>query len=229
MTIGAFEATPSDDRGGRATGPGRRWAFVAAAVLAAAAAVGVVLLLTAGGGNKPVAGSKPVAAVYGQLPSWLPKSAQPAKPTTPQYEQATATHPILSEEQGYTVHAKLPGGSVDITAVGPGIPGYVTSAASKGQWADDKPVPSTFYVSLADVRGTIPISASAFSVENQACQTAKASVTLKNGRPAPSAVHAGQDVTLAVHSQTLEGQGAIAWAPNGRKALVAWIYQVELD
>jgi hypothetical protein len=224
MTSGAFDATPSDDRGGRAFGLGRRWAFVAAAVVAAAAAVGVVLLLTAGGGSRPV-----VAGVYGHLPSWLPKTAKSAKPATPQDEQATATHPILAEEQGYTVHAVLPSGAVDITAVGPGFPGYVTSYASSGLWPASRPVPSTFYVTLADVKGTIPISSTAFSVENQAYQTVKASVTLKNGGKAPATVRAGQNLTLAVHTKTLEGQGAIAWAPNGTKALVAWIYQVELD
>jgi hypothetical protein len=226
MTSGAFDATPSDDRGGRAFGLGRRWAFVAAAVVAAAAAVGLVLLLTAGGGSKPVAG------VYGHLPSWLPKSAQPvksARPTSSQYEQATTTHPILGEEQGYTVHAVLLSGSVDITAVGPGFAGYVTSYAARGLWPASKPVPSTFYVTLAAVKGTIPISSAAFSVENQAYQTVKASVTLKNGGKAPAAVHAGQSLTLAVHTTTLEGQGAIAWAPTDSKALVAWIYQVELD
>jgi hypothetical protein len=75
------------------------------------------------------------------------------------------------------------------------------------------------------VKGTIPISAATFSVENQAYK----SVTLRNGAKAPSVVHAGQVVNLAVHSTTLEGQGAIAWCPSGKKALVAWIFQVELD
>jgi hypothetical protein len=215
-----INAMPSDDRGGRATKPGRRWAFLAAAVAAVAASVVVVLLITGGGG------SSASNATFGQLPKWLPTITTPTKP---QYEQASASHPILSEEQGYTVHAAMPSGSADITAVGPGFPGYVTNYASRGLWPAGKQVPSTFYVTVADVRGTIPISASAFSVENQAYQRVGATVNLKSGGAAPASVRAGQTVTLAVHTKTLEGQGAIAWSPLGRTALIAWIYQVELD
>lgn len=220
MSSGAIDATPSDDRGGRAFGPGRLWAFVAAAAVAVLAAVAIVVLLSGGTTGKAAISG------YGQLPKWLPKAATAARP---RYEQATAAHPVLSEEQGYTVHAVLPSGSADITAVGPGFPSYVTSYASRGLWPAGKQVPSTFYVTLAGVKGTIPIGAAAFSVENQAYQTVEATVTLKNGGRAPTVVHAGQNITLAVHTKTLEGQGALAWAPSGGKALVAWIYQVELD
>jgi len=214
-----INAMPSDDHGGRATKPGRRWAFLAAAVAAVAASVVVVLLITGGG-------SSASKNTFGQLPKWLPKITTPTKP---QYEQASASHPILSEEQGYTVHATLPTGSADITAVGPAFPAYVTNYASRGLWSASKQVPSTFYVTVADVKGTIPVSSSAFSVENQAYQRVGATVNLKGGGAAPALVRAGQTVTLAVHTKTLEGQGAIAWSPLGKKALIAWIYQAELD
>ena len=116
-----------------------------------------------------------------------------------------------------------------MTAVGPGFPGYVTNYASRGLWPTAKPVPSTFYVTIAAVKGTIPLTAAAFSVENQAYQQEQATVSLKGGGKAPLFVRSGQQVTLAVHSTTLEGQGALAWTPIGQKPLVAWIYQVELD
>jgi hypothetical protein len=220
MSSGAIDAPPFDDRGGRALGLSRRRAFVAAAAVAVLAAAALVALLTGG------TAANPAISGYGHLPKWLPKSATAARP---QYEQATAAHPILSEEQGYTVHAVLPSGSVDITTAGPGFPSYVTRDASRGLWPEGKQVPSTFYVTLADVKGTIPIGPGAFSVENQAYQTVRATVTLKSGGRAPTVVRAGQNVSLAVHTRTLEGQGAVAWAPTGAKALVAWIYQVELD
>ncbi len=188
-----------------------------AAVLIAAAVV--VVLLTTGG-------SKNVDNSFGQLPPWLPKTSAAAKP---QYEVATVAKPILSEEQGYTVHAELAGGSVNITAEGPGIPGYVTRYADNGLWPSGKQVPSVFYVTLKAVKGTIPLSPGSFSVQDAAYQHVPASFTLKGGGKAPAAVHTGQSVTLAVHSKTLEGQGAIAWSPAGKDALIAWIYQLELD
>jgi hypothetical protein len=223
MTSGAFDAPPSDDRGGRPFGLGRRWAFAVAAVVALAAAVVVVLLLSSGG-----ASSKPVAAgkSYGHLPSWLPKTAATAKP---ELEQASAGHPILAEEQGYTVHAMLSTGSADITAAGPAFPGYVTNYASRGLWPSGKPVPSTFYVTVTAVKGTIPVSAAAFSVENSAYQHVGATLSMKGGGKVPTTVTSGHAVTLVVHTKTLEGQGAIAWTPIGKKTLIAWIYQVELD
>lgn len=219
MSSGTFEATPSDDRGGRAPRPGRRWAFVAVGVAAVAVAIGLVLLITGGG-------AKPADQTYGQLPPWLPKASTV---TTPQYEVATARKPILSEEQGYTVHANLPSGSADVTAVGPAFPGYVTDYASRGLWPASRLVPSTFYVTLADVKGTVPLSASQFSVQDQAYRVVPATATLKGGGKLPASVHTGQNVTLVVRTKTLEGQGALAWTPAGKKALVAWIYQLELD
>ena len=166
------------------------------------------------------------SAGYGQLPKWLPKTRTPA---AAQYEQATANRPILAEEQGYTVHATLPSGSVDITAVGPGFPSYVTGDAQRGLWPDGKAVPSLFYVTLANLKGRIPLSRGAFSVENSAFRHVGATASRKGGGQLPASLEAGQTVTLVVHSHTLEGQGAIAWTPVGSKALVAWIFQVELD
>lgn len=121
MSSGAVHATPSNDHGGRASKPGRRLAFLAAAFAAVAASVAVVLLITGSG--------KTVNSTFGHLPAWLPKITTPAKP---QYEQASVAHPILLEEQGYTVHALLPTGSADITAVGPAFPAYVTSDVFQG-------------------------------------------------------------------------------------------------
>jgi hypothetical protein len=180
------------------------------------------LVVLLGGGTKPTKAN----AGYGQLPKWLPKTTAPAKP---QYEQATPQHPVLAEEQGYTVHATLPSGSVDITAAGPGFPSYVTNDAQRGAWPSGKPVPSLFYVTLSNVRGTIPISRAAFSVENSAFQHVGATASVKGGGTLPASVKTGQTVTFLVRTRTLEGQGAIAWTPVGSRALVAWIYRAELD
>jgi hypothetical protein len=218
MSSGTVNATPSDDRGGRAFGLGRRRAFVAAGVLALALAALLVVLLAGGG--------KSVDAHYGRIPSWLPKIKTPA---ASRYEVASPQKPILGEEQGYTVQAEMPTGSADITAVGPTFPAYISNYAAEGKWPAGQLVASTFYVTFADVRGTIPLPAKSFQVEDAAYQHIGASFKLKGGGAAPSAIHAGQTVTLEVKTKTLEGQGAIAWSPLGKNALIAWIYQLELD
>jgi hypothetical protein len=143
---------------------------------------------------------------------------------------ATAQKPVLGEEQGYTVRAELPTGTVDVTAVGPSVPSYVTKYAETGVWPAGRLVPSTFSVTFADVKGTIPISAGAFQVEDAQYRFIRASLSMKDRRAVPTVVRTGQTLTLLVHTKTLEGQGAVAWLPlAGRKTLVAWIYQVELD
>lgn len=213
---------------GRAFKPGPGVVLLAA-VLALVAVAAVVLVLSSGGSAAPRVSAQD--STFGSLPSWLPKSARTAaRDAAPKLEVATASHPILSEEQGYTVHAQLPSGSVEITAAGPGFPHFVSNAINRGDWPDAKPVPSTFYVTLTHVSGTIPLAASAFSVENANYQHRGVTLSLSGGGAVPTSVRAGQTLTLEVHTKTIEGQGAIAWSPlTGGRTLVAWIYQVELD
>jgi hypothetical protein len=163
---------------------------------------------------------------YGALPAWLPK----IKVTAPKLEVATPSKPILQEEQGYTVHAQLPGGSADVTAVGPSFPDYVTNYAQRGQWPANKLVPSTFYVTFTKVDGTIPIATNDFDLLNGNGQRSiPKSVTVKGGGPLPSSIKSGQTVTLVVRAGALEGQGTIRWAPQAPKILAGWIFQLELD
>lgn len=49
------------------------------------------------------------------------------------------------------------------------------------------------------------------------------------GGSVPATLGSGHSLTLVVHTRTLEGQDAIAWTPSGRKALVAWTYQLEMS
>ena len=66
-------------------------------------------------------------------------------------------------------------------------------------------------------------------VQRIVVQLVGATLDAKGGGPVPSEVKAGQTVTVIVHTQTLEGEGALQWAPVGKKDLVGWIYQLELD
>jgi hypothetical protein len=215
---GTTDATPARAGGGRAFKPGPRWAFGGAVVLALAVAAALVLILSPSHTNPN--------NTYGPLPAWLPK----VKPTTPSLEVATPAKPILQEEQGYTVHAVLPGGSADVTAVGPEFPDYVTQYAQAGKWPAAKLVPSTFFVTFTKVTGSIPLAARDFDLLNGNGQRSLArSVTVKGGGRLPTAIKNGQTVTLVVKAGALEGQGTIRWAPQAPKILAGWVFQLELD
>ncbi len=220
MSSGTPSAANSSTGGGRAFRPGPRTAL-AAVVAATAAAVSLVILLGSGGGQN-TAGR---VTSYGHLPKWLPKLSTAA----PKLEVATATKPILGEEQGYTVHAVLPSGATDITAVGPQIPGWVASYVQSGAWPDAKPVPASFVVTLAAVKGRVPVSAAAFTVLTDGGQILHPKVVAMGGGAVPAELHPGQHVNLKVTTSVSDGTGSIRWAPLGRRVLVGWIYQLELD
>ncbi len=224
MSSGTLSAASSDTGRGRAFRPGPRWAF-GAVVLAVIIAAVVVVLVSTGGGHPASASGGAKATAYGKLPSWLPKY----KPSATKLEVATAAKPILGEEQGFTVHAVLPGGAADITAVGPAIPAYVSRYVQDGVWQSSHAAPGTFVVSVTNVKGTVPLSAGAFSILTNSGQIVHTKVSLKGGGALPSAVHAGQNINLKVTGGVYEGSGSIRWAPLGPKVLVGWIYQLELD
>jgi hypothetical protein len=223
MSSGSLSAATPETGGGRAFRPGPRKAFGAAALAAAAIAAILLVALGSSGGNAPTA--QRAATKYGRLPAWLPRISN----STPKLEVARPSAPVLSEEQGYTVHAVLPGGSTDITAVGPQVPGYVADDVQSGTWPDDKPVPGTFIVTLADVSGDVPLSAGAFSILTDSGRIVHPRVTVRGGGRLPSMLHAGQHLNLEVTGGVTEGSGSIRWAPLGPKVLVGWIYQLELD
>jgi hypothetical protein len=128
------------------------------------------------------------------------------------------------------VHAELPGGSADVTAVGPEFPDYVSQYAQAGKWPAGKLVPSTFFVTFTKVSGSIPIAAKDFDLLNGNGQRSLAqSVTVKGGGRLPAAITSRQTVTLLVKADALEGQGTIRWAPQAPKILAGWVFQLELD
>jgi hypothetical protein len=193
-----------------------------AAGLAALAAAAVLVLLLKPSGATIVAGHR---VTPGKVPAWLPTS----KSSASKFEVATPAKPILEEEQGYTVHAVLPQGSADVTAVGPQFPAYVSNYAQSNRWPAGKLVPSTFFVTFAAVKGTIPVSAADFSVLTDTGEIVRARLKMKGGTPVPAMVRAGQPVTIEVVTRTVEGQGSIRWAPQNPHVLVGWLYQLELD
>jgi hypothetical protein len=222
--MSSVQARPSENRGSRAFRPGSHWPFVAVVIAILVVAGGLVIALKPDG----AASHAPARNLtYGSLPKWLPKT--PVNPSAPKLEVASTGAPILGEQQGFTVHARLAGGSADVTAVGPQVPAYVSNDDQSGLWPSGKLVPSTFYVTFSDIKGAIPISARAFSVLTDSGQIVPATVSVYGGGKVPAHLRAGQRMELAVKSKTLEGQGSIRWAPDGPKVLVGWIFQLELD
>ncbi len=227
MSSGTLNATPSGGRGGRAFKPGRRWALVTAAVMALVVAGVLVWALVPGGSGSH-------SAQYGSLPSWLPKNVRDrtVQNEAPPVPVATLAHPQLETEQGYTMRVQLPGGTADVTAVGPGIPDYVQQRAAAGRWAVTKPTPSTFYITIKALKGSIPVSAKDFqvlSVTSSALFTAL-KFSVKGGGPVPTSVKAGQTASIVAQTMATDGQGAITWAPvAGHKAVAGWIWQMEID
>jgi hypothetical protein len=221
MSSGSLRVATSETGRGRAFRPGPRSAFAGAAVVAIVIAAIVVIALGSGGKSSAQA----AAHRYGHLPSWLPKISNGAQ----QLEVARPASPVLREEQGYTVRAELPGGATNITAAGPEVPSWVASDVQTGTWPDGKPVPGKFIVTVIDAKGTVPVVASAFTILTDAGVIVHPKVTLVGGGPLPAALHPGQHVNVVVSGAVTEGSGSIRWAPLGRKVLVGWIYQLELD
>jgi hypothetical protein len=210
--------------GGRAFGPGPRARLLAALAACAVAVAAIVVILTAGGG-----GSHPHSTAgslkYGQIPSWIPKQAQPSD----RIVAATAARPVLAAVEGDTVLARLTAGSGYVTAVGPSVPNWVQNYAHSGHWTSASLAPSTFTVTLAEPKGAIPLTAADFSILTSAGQIVHPAVTLSGGRALPATVRAGKPLSLTLNAKLPEGEGALRWGPGGRRVLIAWMYTLELD
>jgi hypothetical protein len=197
---------------------------VLALVIAAAA---VVLLLPGGGGSTHHRRTVAAAAgqKYGRIPSWIPKATQPSD----RIVSATTAHPVLAAVEGDTVRADTGAGSGYVTAVGPSVPGWVENYAHNGQWTSSSLAPSTFTLTVAQPKGTIPLKAADFSILTSGGQIVHPAVTLAGGGALPSTVAAGRPLNLTLRAKLPEGEGALRWGPGGKRVLVAWIYALELD
>jgi hypothetical protein len=237
MASGSTPIASVNRGGGQAFGPGpRRWAIAAGGLLLAAAAA-VTLLLTGSGGHAARHGSgisasgsgaqhKSAASLkYGQIPAWLPKPSAPAD----QIVVASADHPALAAVEGDTVNAHLGHGSAMVTAVGPAIPRWVTVDAHSGHLSEGGLAPATFTVTFAVPRGIVALNPNAFSILTNQGQIFHPAATGPHGSPLPVHVTPGQGITLTLKVGLGEGDGALRWAPDGPRVLVAWFYQLEFD
>jgi hypothetical protein len=228
MSGGALSTAPSDDRGGRTFGFGRRRAFAAAAALALVVVAVVVLALKPGGagGTIDVHGRNlPLTEKFGHPAKWL------KIPTAPAVTIATATprNPQLHAMQGYPVLAKLPQGSVQISVQGPVVPSWVSQEAGAGKWPGGAAVPSTFDVTFKAAKAAIPLSTSDFDVVTYNGELLHPKITTAAGGSIPAAIPSGKAVTLKLATSLPQGDGEVRWAPGGKRILVAYFWTLELD
>jgi hypothetical protein len=228
MSSGTVPATPSDDHGGRASKPGRRWAFVAAAVAALALAAVLVIALKPSGSTGTInidGRNLPLTKKLGHPAKWIKIPRPPAVTIA----KATAASPQLHAEEGYPVQAELPHGSVQISVEGPAVPNWAINEANDGKWPAGAAAPATFDVSLTSAKGTVPLSPADFSVITYTGQLLQPKVTNAAGGPLPTSVAPGKGVTLKLSTPVPQGDGEVRWGPIGKKILVAYFWTLELD
>jgi hypothetical protein len=152
------------------------------------------------------------------LPSWLPRAT-----VAPADRVLTATprRPRLSIE-GDTVAVRLPGGRARVTAVGPAVP-------EEGQQPIPATSPARFTLTIAAVHGSIPLSSKDFSFLGEHGERNGARVTLRAGGRLPRRIVAGRPVTLTLSAVLPTGNGQLRWTPMGRRPIVSWDFDVEID
>ncbi len=203
-------AATTDRNGSRAFGPGsRRARLVLLGAVGVAVAAGVAAWLAVPHGQ--------ASTRYGGLPSWLP---QP-KTQVGRVVTASASHPWLAIE-GDDVDVRLAHGRVRVNAVGPVVP-------EEGKFPVPATSPCTFTVTLAKARGTVPLSAAAFTVLDERGNLHHPHVLLRGGGALPAAVPPGGRVVLRIHDVLPTGNGQLRWSPGGGKPVVSWDFDVEID
>lgn len=220
--LGAQAGPAAPAGGGRACGLGphgtARLLGLALVALLAAVPAGI---LTIGSGRAAVhrTGAQGGAskARYGGLPSWLPRANVPVNRVL----DASPAQPVLTI-QGDTVSVALGRGRALVTAVGPSVP-------EDGRFPVPATSPCTFVVTFAHVDGAIPLSPRAFTLVDEYGHIRHPRVTSMDGGPPPARIVPGRTQSLKIHDVLPTGDGGLAWAPGGRRPLVSWDFNVEID
>ncbi len=155
---------------------------------------------------------------YGSIPAYL-RNRQTAP--ADQILSATAAHPAIAI-QGNAVVLHLAHGSALATAVGPDVPDRIQGSA-------DLHTPATWELTFADVRGTVPISPSRFTITDEQGMLRLPHVSVVGGAPLPKVVPAGRPFTLRLTTVVSIGDGKLRYAPAGGPWLAEWDFDVETD
>lgn len=156
---------------------------------------------------------------YGTLPTDLrSRQRAPANQTL----SATTTHPAEAI-QGNGVMLHLPtGASALATAVGPDVPDRIQGSA-------DLHTPATWKLTFDDVRGSVPLARSMFTITDEQGMLLSPRVSVVGGGPLPKVVPPGRPLTLQLTTIVSVGDGKLRYAPAGRSWLAEWDFDVETD
>jgi hypothetical protein len=184
-------------------------------------ALGIALVVLLAGGARHGGASahpRPAASVkYGGLPAWLPHP----NVKTGRVLNASLAHPALSV-QGEAISVSLSGGHLLATAVGPEVP-------EEGRFPVPEVTPTSFIVTFASARGTIPLRASDFQLVDEQGKVHRPSMTALDGGVPPSTVRPGKPVSVKLHDILPTGDGGLSWIPDGRRPIATWDFTVEID
>lgn len=222
--------TASRSFGGQAHTPGPRRLYIGAAIMALAIAVIAVIAIAPGGSSSSLLRNaavlhRPLTKVYGHVPSYI----KIPEPNRVPVATATPTHPVLHQEQGYPVVARLPQGSTRIAMAGPQLAGSLAEKVAQHKVSLLANVPGTFTVQFTATHGTVPLSAGSFTILSQEGTIIVPKVRMADGAPLPSTVPAGKTLNLKLYASVPEGDGTIRWAPTSERILVGFFWTTEFD
>jgi hypothetical protein len=218
----------SSNGGGRAHPSGPQMRFLGAGLVAAAIAIVVILLINANGGSTPVAGNPvhlQLTKVYGHPAKSIKIPEPPKIPTA----TASARHPDLSQQPGYSVTVTLPHGSTHLFMAGPLLSSHLANDVSEHKVSLFASVPGKFEVTFTDSHGTVPLSANALTLITYRGVVLHPTVTLANGGPLPATVPDHKTLKLTMQAKVPEGDGLIRWSPIRNRILVGVFWTTEFD
>lgn len=182
-------------------------------VLAGAAAVALLLAgcATAAPAHPSTGGS------YGSLPSWLPKDT--SRPNS--MLVADVRHPAVTSE-GDAVEVHLPGGgSVQVTVVGPEVPG-------EGLPVQPEDTTCTWTVTMSRATTPVRLAAADFNTLDHLGTVYRLAPV--PGRPSiPGTLQPGRTVRFELRAAMPTGEGVLRYSGGSASVLASWDFVVEND
>lgn len=156
------------------------------------------------------------ADTYGGLPTWLPKdTGAPNSLLT-----ADVRHPAVTSE-GDPVEVHLDGGSVQVTVVGPEVPG-------EGLPVQPEDTTCTWTVTISRASRPVRLRAGDFNTLDHLGTVYP--VAAVPGQPAiPATVRPGQTVRFELRAAMPTGEGVMRYSGGTDDVLASWDFVVEND
>lgn len=157
-------------------------------------------------------------ARYGTIPRDM-RGRQAAPPD--RVLSARAAHPAEAI-QGDAVALHLAHGSARATVVGPFVP-----LRDRGSF--HRHTSATWRVTFADVRGTVLLGRSRFTISDEQGRALSPRAWVRGGGPVPTTAPAGRSLTIVLAARTSIGDGVVRYAPAGGHWIAEWDFDAETD